>query len=172
MLGNLADVMDPDTRNNIPSFCTNVHRLHIDVEQEKVTSIEDINLKDASGVTYSTELASVNPNYVGKPYCYFYSLTTHMNGSDKYEDIGILKVDVCSGKGVISSFYQEGVYVGEPIFVPDPNGVDEDDGVILALGRFGEEDVSKMLVLDAKNLMVVLAEVTAPLKHMFEFHGK
>lgn len=172
VLGNLADVMDPNTRNNMPSFCTNVHRLQIDIEAEKVVSIEDINLQDAAGVTYTTELASINPNYVGKPYCYFYSLTTHMNGSDKYEDIGILKVDMCSGKGVISSFYQQGVYVGEPIFVPNPNGVDEDDGVLLVLGRFGEEDISKLLVLDAKNLMSVLAEVTAPLKHMFEFHGK
>ena len=40
------------------------------------------------------------------------------------------------------------------------------------LSRDGEEDVSRLLILDAKDLTIVLAEVTAPLKHMFEFHGK
>ena len=172
ILGDFADLMDPDTRNNMPTFCTNVWRLQVDIEQEKVVSIEDIPMTDAANVTYHTELISINPNYIGKPYCYFYSLTTHMNGSDKYEDIGVLKIDACNGKGVISSYYQQGVYLGEPIFVPDPNGTNEDDGVVLVLARYGEEDVSKMLVLDAKNMMNVVAEVTAPLKHMFEFHGK
>ena len=173
VLGNLRDLMDPDTRNSMASFCTNVWRLQIDIKENKVTSIEDIPIMDAAtNVKYHTELISINPSYIGKPYCFFYSVTTHMNGSNKYEDIGILKVDVCGGKGVISSYYKNGVYLGEPIFVPNPQGVDEDDGVVLVLARYGEEDVSKMLVLDAKNLMNVLAEVTAPLKHMFEFHGK
>ena len=173
VLGNFNDILDPDIRNNMASFCTNVWRLHIDIEQEKVLSIQDVPITDPySNTTYHPELMSINPNYVGKPYCYFYSLTTHMNGSEKYEDMGILKIDTCSGKGVISSFYESGVYVGEPVFVPDPYGADEDDGVLLVLSRDGEEDVSRLLILDAKDLTIVLAEVTAPLKHMFEFHGK
>ena len=38
---------------------------------------------------------------------------------------------------------------GEPIFVPDPQGTDEDDGVLLSVVLDGTKGVSDLLVLDA-----------------------
>merc|ERR1712080_491136 len=172
VLGNFKDIFDPTTRNSMASFCTNVWRLNINVFEEKVSSIMEIPMVDVGNKSYHGELMKINPKHIGKPYCFFYALTTHMNYSELYEDIGVLKVDACGNKGVLSSFYQPGIYPGEPIFVPDPNSTKEDQGVLLVLTRAGKADVSRLLVLDASNLSHVIAEIAAPFKHMFDFHGK
>jgi beta,beta-carotene 9',10'-dioxygenase len=60
-------------------------------------------------------------------------------------------------------------YVGEPIFVPNPHGQSEDDGVLLVVTR--EEDKSSLIVLDAQS-MAQVAEIVAPFTLMSEFHGR
>ena len=132
----------------------------------------EIPIVDIGNKSYHVELMNINPTNIGKPYCFFYALTTHMNSSELYEDIGVLKVDACGNKGVLSSFYQHDIYPGEPIFVPDPNSTKEDQGVLLVLTRDGKADISRLLVLDATNLSRIIAQIDAPFKHMFEFHGK
>ena len=59
---------------------------------------------------------------------------------------------------------------GEPIFLADPDGVDEDDGVCLSVVLDGTKGKSHLLVLDAKTFEEVgraEMEVVVP----FGFHG-
>ena len=103
-----------------------------------------------------------------------------MNGSSRYEDMGILKIKLCSASQInkgqlpastatVQSWSHQNRFVGEPIFVADPNGLDEDDGVLLVISR--EENRSTLVIIDAKSMFTV-AEVIAPFTLMFEFHGR
>lgn len=176
VLGNIEDILNVDTRNNMASNCNALWRVNLDLPSAKVTSINELPVYDAqTDNSYRVELVSTNPDYINQPYCYVYGLTNYMNGG-AYEDYAVLKINICDSEPnastVSSSYYQSGIYVGEPLFVPNPDGVDEDDGVVLVVSRDGELDISRLLVLDGKDLSSVLAEIESPFPFMFEFHGK
>ena len=63
----------------------------------------------------------------------------------------MLKRDLISGKEEIWSFAPRG-FAGEPIFVPRPNGTDEDDGWVLAQFYNAERRCSELAILDAKRI--------------------
>ena len=59
---------------------------------------------------------------------------------------------------------------GEPIFLPDPQGKDEDDGVLLSVVLDGTKGKSYLLCLDAKSFEEVgRAEMESVVA--FGFHG-
>lgn len=85
--------------------------------------------------------------FVGKDYRYFYAMklcaATICPGM-------LIKVDVKNKTS--KSWYEEGAYPSEPIFVPSPGAQDEDHGVILSCLIYGEnENCVNLLVLDAKS---------------------
>jgi carotenoid cleavage dioxygenase-like enzyme len=180
VLGNLDDITDPTVRDDMPYVCDALRRIQIDIKNQVMISYEDFPLQDVYGHSYRVELASPNPAYANKPYCFVYSPSFHVNGSSRYEDMGLLKIDLCTASRInkgelpkntstVMTWSLSGVYVGEPIFVPNPKAVSEDDGVLLVVTR--EETVSKLRVFDAKSLNQ-LAEMQAPFPLPFEFHGK
>jgi torulene dioxygenase len=59
---------------------------------------------------------------------------------------------------------------GEPIFVPDPNGTEEDDGVILSIVLIGELAKSILIVLNAKD-MTELGRAEMETVFPLGFHG-
>lgn len=61
----------------------------------------------------------------------------------------LLKINVQNGEH--KKWTCKGCYPGEPIFVPNPNGNQEDDGVILSVVLDTTKNLSFILVLDAKN---------------------
>ena len=63
----------------------------------------------------------------------------------------VLKIDPESGEQQIWSAAPKG-FVGEPVFVPRPNGTQEDDGWVLVIVYDAECDRSDVVILDAKNL--------------------
>ena len=180
VLGDVADMMNPDTRNSMPQQCDKFTRVTVDVSTEEVVERLDLPLRDAAGNTYTTELHAVNPILSGKEYCWVYALSYHVKGSPKLEDMGIIKIDACGARQAAKSgdesavtvadmYHVAGVYVGEPIFVPNPTGTSEDDGTLLVVSR--EMDVTRLLMIDARTMDAV-AKVTAPFPLMFEFHGQ
>jgi carotenoid cleavage dioxygenase-like enzyme len=185
VLGNLASMANITARNTIPEACDSIRRVVIDIFTSKLIKYEDFRIQDASLNSYRIELPSKNPSYTAKPYCYFYGVASHIAGSPKYEEMGIVKVDVCTAAdinsnllpqetpSVVSIFSRSGVYVGEPVFVPNPNAAadDEDDGVVLVIIKEGSSGRSALLILDGHDLTRVLAEIDAPFPLMFEFHG-
>ena len=82
---------------------------------------------------------------------------------------GVRKVDVETGE---SRIHHDGAdYFGEPIFVPDPDGTDEDDGVVLTVGLDVAAERSRLLVLDGETL-AERASVALPHQLPFDFHGR
>ena len=69
-----------------------------------------------------------------------------------------------------SSWYEEGCYPGEPVFVATPDAAVEDDGVILSGVLDAKKAVSFLLILDASSFReLARAEVSHHIP--FGFHG-
>lgn len=113
--------------------------------------------------TYGSEcLAGKHPRYV-------YAFGAYANGSSDYDNWGMFKFDLIENK--VSSYYQQpSVYLSEPIFVANPEGMAEDDGVLLSQAYFGKEGETKLLVFDARS-MEVMATVSTGMTAPLDFHG-
>lgn len=87
--------------------------------------------------------------YLGTDYQYFYAISSDVDAENPGT---LIKVDVTSKTCL--TWCENNCYPSEPIFVPTPNSVDEDDGVILSsmVWGNGEENRVGLLVLDAKTM--------------------
>lgn len=80
----------------------------------------------------------------------------------------ILKVDIQQRQEI--TWYQEGCYPGEPVFVGKPGREEEDEGVILSVVLDENKGNSFLLVLDAHTFDVIArAEIPHPV--LFGYHG-
>ena len=87
------------------------------------------------------------------------------------EGNALVRVDVGdAGTGASRRWEEPGVYSGEPIFVPRPDGDTEAEGVVLSLCLDADAERSVLVVLDGD--LTELAR--APLPHIvpFGFHGE
>lgn len=109
------------------------------------------------------ELPSIHPKLVRKDYRYVYGIDSENASFDL-----ITKVDVKSGER-LSWGIDRGV-TGEPIFVPNPNGVDEDDGCLLIVVMDANKQTSSMFVLHARDL-TEMARADVPQIVPLGFHG-
>lgn len=66
------------------------------------------------------------------------------------DSIPILKINVSTG--LIQEWKEPGGLAGEPIFVPRPGSIEEDDGVILSVVTQESKNDSYLVVLDARDL--------------------
>ncbi len=81
----------------------------------------------------------------------------------------LVKIDVDSGAA--QTWYEDGTYPGEPVFVPHPDGEEEDDGVLLSVVLDPAADRSFLVVLDADSF-TERARATVPHAIPFGFHGQ
>jgi len=81
----------------------------------------------------------------------------------------LYKVDAQTKTGI--SWAEEGSFPGEPIFVPNPNGQSEDDGVILSLVLDFSHRRSYLLILDGRDL-TELARAEVPHAIPVGLHGQ
>ncbi|KAL4974870.1 carotenoid oxygenase [Aspergillus desertorum] len=113
----------------------------------------------------SPELTTLNPSYITRPHRYTYGVTDR--GLSTFVD-GIVKFDSHTGENKIWSEHAQSP--GEAIFVADPDGKEEDDGVLLSVVLDGRSGRSYLLVLDAGDMKEVgRASVDAAVG--FGFHG-
>jgi torulene dioxygenase len=113
----------------------------------------------------SVELGTINPHYLTRRHRYTYGCADRLKSS--FMD-GIAKFDNVTQTSIF--WEQEGHTPGEAIFVADPEGKEEDDGVLLTVVLDGYVERSYLLVLNAKDLKEVgRAEVPGPVA--FGFHG-
>ncbi len=94
------------------------------------------------------ELPTINPRFATRRYRYVYSLA--LLGTSKLGD-GIVKTDMDT-KEVVFANVPVGHSPGEAIFVPRPDGTEEDDGVLLSVVLDGERKTSYLLCLDARDM--------------------
>ncbi|MEQ2268699.1 hypothetical protein XENORESO_011508, partial [Xenotaenia resolanae] len=99
-----------------------------------------------------------------RPYRYFYGCGfRHMVGDS------LLKVDLTDK--ILKVWHQKGFYPSEPVFVPLPDAVEEDDGVILSVVLTVSQDKGNfLLVLDAKTFEE-LGRANVPVNMTYGFHG-
>lgn len=99
-----------------------------------------------------------------RPYRYVYGIGQERRWLDR-----IVKLDIA--EGTTSVWEREGCFPGEPVFVRDPDGGDEDDGVLLSVTLDADHGTSFLLVLDAHDLSE-LARAGVPHHIPFSFHGQ
>jgi carotenoid cleavage dioxygenase-like enzyme len=110
---------------------------------------------------------------------YVYGFGTYAYGSSDYDSQTIYKVDTVQewakhSVATAVSFQEDdkpdSCYYSECTFVPDPNGTDEDDGVILVTRMYGRTEQTSLLVIDAKT-MTKVAEAETGIRVPVDFHG-
>lgn len=102
----------------------------------------------------------------GKPYQFVYGVGLNQNNANVLD---ISKVDTHSGS--VLTWYEEGFYPGEPLFVPRNSPVSEDDGVLLSILSDFDQECSLLLILDAKTLTEI-ARLSVPQVIPLGFHGQ
>jgi beta,beta-carotene 9',10'-dioxygenase len=102
----------------------------------------------------------------GRPYRYAYGAANGWEG-DAYTS-AVIKTDLSTG--VAATFSDADHIFGEPLFVARPGGVDEDDGVLLAVGSRREGESAILAIIDART-MPLAASATVPRAIPLGFHG-
>jgi beta,beta-carotene 9',10'-dioxygenase len=103
----------------------------------------------------------------GREYRFAYGVgSRHRDGSDFLDQL--VKLDAHTGE--CRTWYEDGCYAGEPVFVPGPHAEAEDDGVILSVVLDSRTERSFMLTLDASSFSE-LARAEVPHGIPFGFHG-
>ncbi|CAI2334558.1 unnamed protein product [Caenorhabditis sp. 36 PRJEB53466] len=94
---------------------------------------------------------------------YKYVFGSSVLGQQKSETLaGVIKADVFSGKHLVWRRENEHQICGEPIFVPDPAGVEEDDGILIVpVMTMSDGQRPFVLMLDARNIQEI-ARYTIP----------
>lgn len=83
----------------------------------------------------------------------------------------IIKYDTSTTPHTITTWTTQAHTPGEPLFIPNPEGTEEDDGILLCVVLDGRKKKSYMLALDARNMKeVARAEMEGVMS--FGFHGK
>lgn len=115
------------------------------------------------------EFPSLHPDRTARPYRYAYIGAAH-NPTGNAPLQAILKIDLTTGERQLWSAAPTG-FVGEPVFVPRPNSLSEDDGWLLTLVFDAKRERSQIVILDAQNLAQPLARLH--LKHHVPYglHG-
>ncbi|KAI7812931.1 carotenoid-cleaving dioxygenase, mitochondrial isoform X1 [Triplophysa rosa] len=118
-------------------------------------------LNDYGGV----EFPHINyARYNTKPYRYFYGC-----GFRNLVGDSLIKMDLESKKFKV--WCQPDLYPSEPVFIPSPTAVEEDDGVILSVVITPTKNQSSfLLVLDAKTFEE-LGRAEVPVNIPYGFHG-
>ena len=103
----------------------------------------------------------------GQPYAYAYANSLAEPGAPGFLD-RIVKLDVETG--AVATWAEDDCYAGEPVFVREPDGADEDAGVLLSVVLDARTGTSFLLVLDARDLSE-LGRADVPQHVPFGFHG-
>ncbi|MFM8296152.1 MAG: carotenoid oxygenase family protein [Microcystaceae cyanobacterium] len=119
-------------------------------------------------ISRSWEFPTLNGDRLGRPYRYVYlGAAHHPTGNAPLQ--AILKRDLQTGEEWLYSFAPRG-FVGEPIFVANPQGTAEDDGWLLVLVYNAASHLSELVILRAKDLQLQ-AKLTLPGHIPYGLHG-
>lgn len=129
------------------------------------TAIRQVEIDFTTHRHDSPELPTINPSYLTKPHRYTYGVCDR--GLSSFMD-GLVKFDNETRQPTYWSIHAHSP--GEPIFVADPQGTREDDGVLLSVVLDGLAGHSYLLCLDARTMTEMgRAEVDGVVG--FGFHG-
>ncbi len=98
----------------------------------------------------SCEFPVIHPDHVGQNYRYCY-MAAIANDSGNAPLQAIIKMDLHTKTQQVHSFAPRG-FIGEPTFIPSPDGVAEDDGWLVVLVFDASHERTDVVVLDAANI--------------------
>jgi torulene dioxygenase len=149
------------------SFRTSITRFRLPgVPSAPETDIKNVSIEWSVCKSLSPELPTMDPKRVALKHRYVYAVT--FRGEATLTD-GIMKFD-CDTQQV-RLWACHGQSPGEPIFVANPGGTSEDDGVLLSVVLDGNKSKSYLLCLDARDLTEIgRANVDGAVG--FGFHGQ
>lgn len=136
------------------------------VPRTPCTDIKKASVEWSVCKSLSPELPTLNPKRITQKHRYVYAVT--FRGESTLTD-AIMKLD-CDTQQV-KLWACHGQSPGEPIFVADPNGTAEDDGVLLSVVLDGIKGKSYLLCLDARDLSE-LGRANVDGAVGFGFHGQ
>jgi carotenoid cleavage dioxygenase len=115
------------------------------------------------------EFPRINERLLGRQHRYAYATRTEFEGAVAFN--GLVKHDHERQTSEAATFGTRG-HAGEPIFVADPDGTNEDDGWVLAVVYDASRDGSDLYVLDATDFSGrPAAKIALPQRVPFGFHG-
>uniref|UniRef100_A0A7S3YMI1 Uncharacterized protein n=1 Tax=Heterosigma akashiwo TaxID=2829 RepID=A0A7S3YMI1_HETAK len=137
--------------------------------------------RDKTGYMHGTEFPTINSNFNGKPYRYVYGASAYAGlraatGAPEFANWALIKQDLAAAEGdpdgtTALVWSAPSQYPSEPVFVADPDGSAEDDGVLLSQVYDGHRDEAYLLCLDAQTMLPVAKAYTGRRAGM-DFHGK
>jgi len=139
-------------------------RISIDLSS-KQASFTPHSVKDAKGNDIACELPRMNDKYRGKESCIFYAVC----GVTGEVEAKIGKINICTGENHL--LYTPAEYGDEAVFVADPSGTAEDDGVILNTIFDGALKKTFLQVVDGQTF-AEKARVYAPIHHTAGIHAQ
>ncbi|GKZ64695.1 hypothetical protein AnigIFM50267_005766 [Aspergillus niger] len=164
----LSDSPHPKPRTD--ATCSSVSRFRLPAvtssPNPESQELPEALLESAHCKSLSPELPTMHSAYVTRKHRYMYAVAD--TGKSTLFD-SIIKFDNESGETKVWCHHAQSP--GEPIFVANPDGVEEDDGVLLSVVLDGMTGKSYLLCLDAKSLVELgRARVAGPVA--FGFHGQ
>ena len=114
-------------------------------------------------------LPKINPRYQGRDYCFAYGMQTKFQGGP-FASQGIVRVDLCNKSVEAIPGRLPGQYPHELVFVPNPSGHTELDGVLIGHVLDGPANASFIHIIDASTLHTV-ASAKLPLRLGEMIHG-
>ncbi|OAD79123.1 hypothetical protein PHYBLDRAFT_184656 [Phycomyces blakesleeanus NRRL 1555(-)] len=101
----------------------------------------------------SLELPSIHPLRSGSSYSFMYGVGFSANSALLDGTIwdSIIKTNM-ETRSIVGTWYQAGCYPSQPVFVPRPDAIGEDDGVLISIVLDSARASSFVLVLDAISL--------------------
>ncbi len=111
------------------------------------------------------ELPSINAaQCVARPHRWVYG------GASEARDFIDALVKIDSHSGDAKTWHVPGSYPGEPVFIPRPEAIDEDEGILLSVVLDAERETSFLLILDAST-MGEIARAEVPYHIPIGTHG-
>jgi len=114
--------------------------------------------------TNTVDFPFINDNYAGEKNRYAYGWI----GVDMWRQT-LIKKDLEHPENY-KTWFKESHYPGEMFFIPDPEGVEEDDGTLITISFDGEREQSYVMLLDAKTFEEINIAFL-PYHIPFSFHG-
>lgn len=141
-----------------------LRRFFIEKKSGKVTEMDIPRSPSSSPLVDTFDFPTINEAYRGRRYCFAYGVIML-----EYSRHHLVKRSLCDPEkdrilGLVNHYYSE------MNFVANPDGKEEDDGVLTTVVYDGELEKSYLLILDAKEFKII-NKAFLPYRVPMHFHG-
>ncbi|KAH9489368.1 hypothetical protein Btru_056478 [Bulinus truncatus] len=159
---------DPEARNSFDAHAR-LRRFHINVKKLEVREVPILPAPVLS-LASKLDMPVINENYRSRHYCFVYGLVLKTDNVT-LSTIAIVKKDLCSNGTGDRVWQVAGSYPVEPWFVPRPDGLSEDDGVLLVPVLDGLRHKTYLAILNATTLALA-NQADMPTHIPYSLHGR